>query len=433
MSGGNQQKALIGREMAANPAVLMVDEPTKGVDIGSRSEIYQRLRILAEAGVAVVVASSDGIELEGLCDRVAIFARGGIVRELRGQEVTDASITEANLTATASRSDREVRKQHGRRWRTLLAGDHFPAIVLAVLTAIILAGTESFSPFFLTGLNITGMLTFLAILTFVSIGQLATILVGGIDLSIGALVGLIVVLASFVMPDDASDLHMIGAGLLLLLFAAGFGLLQGWLVTEFRLPAVIVTLASFIGLQGLSLSLRPRSAGSISDSLSDVFQFPVSIVPAGMILALVIVGACEWILFRRAIGRRMRAVGSSLLASQRLGINSGRHRLLAFVLSGTIGGIAGLMYAGQVGIGSATTGTEYTLMSLTAVVLGGASIAGGRGSLLSTLLGAALVQVTSSASAFINSDSSVHYTVLGVLTLLSAIFFSVARRNPKTV
>ncbi len=106
LSGGNQQKALFGREISAKPSVLLVDEPTKGVDIGARSEIYQRLRAIADQGLAVLVSSSDGIELEGLCDRVLIFARGRIVRELTGADVTDAAITEANLTATVSRADK---------------------------------------------------------------------------------------------------------------------------------------------------------------------------------------------------------------------------------------------------------------------------------------------------------------------------------------
>ncbi len=106
LSGGNQQKALFGREISAEPTVLLVDEPTKGVDIGSRSEIYQRMRAIADRGLAVLVSSSDGIELEGICDRVLIFARGRIVHELSGAAVTDAAITEANLTATVSRASK---------------------------------------------------------------------------------------------------------------------------------------------------------------------------------------------------------------------------------------------------------------------------------------------------------------------------------------
>ena len=67
---------VFGREISARPTALLIDEPTKGVDVGARSEIYQRLRDAAERGLAVVVSSSDGLELEGICDRVLIFARG---------------------------------------------------------------------------------------------------------------------------------------------------------------------------------------------------------------------------------------------------------------------------------------------------------------------------------------------------------------------
>ena len=433
LSGGNQQKVLIGREMAANPRVMLIDEPTKGVDVGARTEIYQRLRNLTNQGVAVVVSSSDGIELEGLCDRVLVFARGHIVRELNDGEVTDATITEANLTSTASRREDVSRADTDRRWRRLMASDHFPAIVLAVLTGIIMGGTQIANSYFLSGENITGMLTFLAILTFISIGQLLTILVGGIDLSVGALSGLMVVLASYLTPDDASIGRLAIGSIGIVACATVYGWFQGWLATEWRLPSIIVTLASFIGLQGLSLELRPQAAGSISDGISDVMQFPVAGVPAGMILALLLVAGIEWTLYRRSQGRRMRAVGSSPSASLRLGISTKRQVILAFTLSGLMTGIGGLMLAGKIGIGSALTGGDFTIMSITAVVLGGATVGGGRGSILCTLMGAALVQTTSSASSFINSDSSVHYAVLGIVTLLSAIFFSVARRNNRGV
>jgi ribose transport system ATP-binding protein len=429
LSGGNQQKALIGREMAAEPKALLIDEPTKGVDVGARAEIYQRLRALAGRGVAVIVSSSDGIELEGLCDRVLVFARGHIVRELTKHEVTDATITEANLTSTVSRTTRSHAERGTERWRKLMTSDHFPAIILAVLTAIIMGATQIVSPFFLSGESISSLLAFLAMLTFISVGQLLTILVGGIDLSVGALAGFCVVLASFLIPDEASPAHVLGGAALVLAIATAYGWLQGWLSTTWRLPSIIVTLASFIGLQGVSLELRPKAAGNISDSISDVLQFPVSVVPAGMILALVVVAAIEWTLYCRPLGRRLRAVGSSPIASQRLGISADRHIVLAFTASGLLTGLGGLMLAGNVGVGSAVTGVDFTLMSITAVVLGGATVGGGRGSVLCTLMGAALVQVTSSASAFINSDSSVHYVVLGLVTVLSAIFFSIARRN----
>jgi ribose transport system ATP-binding protein len=432
LSGGNQQKALFGREISAEPAVLLVDEPTKGVDIGARSEIYQRLRAAAERGLAVLVSSSDGIELEGLCDRVLIFARGRVVRTLSGSEVTDASITEANLTATVSRSAAGATMRYGQGWHRLLASDHFPAIILAILTAVILGGTEALNGYFLSPISIKSMLSFLGILTFLSIAQLAAILVGAIDLSIGALAGLCVVGASFLTPDGAGVAALIGGTLLIVLGALCFGWLQGLLITYLRLPAIVVTIATFIGLQGISLLLRPTAAGDIADAIQDAPQIRIWFVPLAMVLTLLVVAGLEVALYRTDIGRRYRAVGSNPLASHRLGINSRRLTILAFALSGLLTGIGGMLLAGQVGVGSPSTGTDYTLMSITVVVLGGASVAGGRGSILATLLGAALVQATSSASSFIDANSAVHYAVIGTLTLLAAIFFSLARRHRVT-
>jgi len=431
LSGGNQQKALLGREISARPTVLLVDEPTKGVDIGSRSEIYQRLRAIADQGVAVLVSSSDGIELEGICDRVSIFARGRIVNELSGAEVTDAAITEANLTATVSRASKAADKKPDGRWRDFYAGDHFPAVVLAVLTLIILGGTQALNGYFLSAFSIKSILTFFTILGFLSSAQLATVLVGAIDLSIGPLAGLCVVLASFLAPDGVATGPLAAGLILILMFTGGFGLLQGLLITSLRLPAIVVTIATFIGLQGVSLLLRPVAAGTIDDAISNAAQFPLGawFLSAGLALTLAMVAGAEWLLFRTSFGRTFRAVGSSPLASHRLGIDSRRLTWLAFVISGFLTGIGGLMLAGQVGIGSPSTGTDYTLMSITVVVLGGASVAGGRGSFISTLLGAALVQATSSASSYINANSSVHYTVIGTLTVLAAIFFSLARRR----
>ena len=429
LSGGNQQKALFGREISAKPSVLLVDEPTKGVDIGARSEIYQRLRAIADQGLAVLVSSSDGIELEGLCDRVLIFARGRIVHELTGAEVTDAAITEANLTATVSRASKAPAGAQVRRWREFAASDHFPALVLAVLTAIILGGTQALNGYFLSPFSVKSILSFFSILAFLSSAQLATVLVGAIDLSIGPLAGLCVVLASFLAPDGVETGPFAAGVIIILLLTTIFGLLQGLLITSLRLPAIVVTIATFIGLQGVSLLLRPTAAGQIDDAISNAAQFPVGFLPAGLVLTLAMVLCAEWLLFRTGFGRSFRAVGSSPLASYRLGIDSRRLTWLAFVISGLLTGIGGLMLAGQVGIGSPTTGSDYTLMSITVVVLGGASVTGGRGSFISTLLGAALVQATSSASSYIDANSSVHYTVIGTLTLLAAIFFSLARRR----
>jgi ribose transport system ATP-binding protein len=258
---------------------------------------------------------------------------------------------------------------------------------------------------------------------------LGTIIVGRIDLSVGALAGLVVVLASFLMPAGAGIGDALWGAALILAITAAFGLLQGWLVTWLNIPAIVVTLATFIGLQGISLVLRPQAAGTITRYISDVTQWRLAGMPACFLAILVIVVAFVFVLFRTALGRRLRAVGSNPLGATRVGIRVNRHILLAFVLSGLLTGIAGLILAGQVGIGSPATGIDYTLMSITAVVLGGTRIAGGRGSVLAVVMGAALVQSLSSASSFVNQDSAIRLILLGGITLVAATFFSVARRE----
>ena len=100
LSGGNQQKVVMARAMLSEPAILVADEPTQGVDVGARAEIYRILREVSADGVPVVVASSDAIELEGLCDRVIVMSRGHAVATLEGDDVTEERIVHAAISAT---------------------------------------------------------------------------------------------------------------------------------------------------------------------------------------------------------------------------------------------------------------------------------------------------------------------------------------------
>jgi ribose transport system ATP-binding protein len=103
LSGGNQQKLVLASVLAMKPRVLLVDEPTQGVDVGARAEIYKVLRDVARSGVAIIVVSSDANEVAGLSDRVAIFSRGRIVEVLEGAKVVEDNITAAVLKSTSHR------------------------------------------------------------------------------------------------------------------------------------------------------------------------------------------------------------------------------------------------------------------------------------------------------------------------------------------
>ncbi len=95
LSGGNQQKVSVSRTFLRKPSVILAYEPTQGVDVGSRFDIYQALRSRTDAGAALLVKSSDPIELSGLCDRVLVMSRGTIIEEIPGDELDERRITEA--------------------------------------------------------------------------------------------------------------------------------------------------------------------------------------------------------------------------------------------------------------------------------------------------------------------------------------------------
>jgi ribose transport system ATP-binding protein len=199
LSGGNQQKALLARAALEHPRVLIADEPTQGVDAGARVQIYQALSDLCDSGSSVVVLSSDAVEMAGLCDRVLVFSRGHVVRELEGDELTAHRITESALTSTVLRGGGE---QNSRR---LLAGARgwVPAAVVAITLIVlgILAATQNSR--YATSLNLSNLLTLFAPLAFVAMGQLFALILGGIDLTVGPVMGLTVVACSFMIPPTA--------------------------------------------------------------------------------------------------------------------------------------------------------------------------------------------------------------------------------------
>lgn len=431
LSGGNQQKVLIAREILARPRVLLIDEPTKGVDIGSKSEVYHQLRRLASQGVGVIVASSDGVELEGLCDRVVVFSRGQLSAVLAGEQVNDERITAANLKSNKQRFQPDKVKSGASSWSRLVDHDYFPIAMLVLISVVISLLAYDANPNFLSINNLKLLLTFLSILGMVSFAQLAVMLLGEIDFSLGPLAGFVVVIASFWIPDGGTISSMIGGAAGILGLTTAIGLIHGLLIVWLRLPSVVVTLASFFGLQGLSLFLRPLPNGEIAYELSQAFSLNVIAIPSATLLLILVCLGLEWTTFRTAIGRGIRAIGSDWPTSFKLGQNRDVAILLVFAAAGFLTGIGGLMLAAQVGFGSPTTGISYSLMSITAVVLGGAIISGGRGSFVATLFGALMVQVNSSATSFLKLGTEWQYWLVGLSTLLGAGFFAYARRTSR--
>jgi ribose transport system ATP-binding protein len=435
LSGGNQQKVILARSLLANASLVLADEPTAGVDVGARAEIYRILREVAGGGTPVIVVSSDLQELEGLCDRVLVFSRGHKVGELSGAEVTEERIGRLMMTATSHRRAGATSAAAGaqptwrRRLRNFAAGDYAPSLVLAILIFALGAYVTSGNLRFVSAFNIEKMLLLTAALSFVGFGQMCAVFTGGIDVAVGPLVGLVVVVSSFFFVDGSTALIMLIGLLAMLGTGVAFGLVNGSLIRFGNFTAVAATLGVYVIIQGCSVLLRPQPAGNISTDVISAVEASIGPVPLAFLAAVVVGIALEIALRHTRWGLSIRAVGSNEQSASRIGVRTGLTVIGAFVACSVLTAIGGIIVMAQLGIGDPNQGTGYTLTSISAVVLGGASLFGGRGAFIGVIFGAALIQVINSATTFLGLSGAWQYWFIGGITLGAVAIYSQARRT----
>jgi len=439
LSGGNQQKVLLTRALLnQNVRLLLAEEPTQGVDVGARAEIYRILRQLADAGAAVVIVSSDIRELEGLCDRVAVFSAGHVVAELRGADVKEDAIAHAMMTSTRRRQQTDTAERvvgprgrfagrAGRSLSRLARGDHASSVVLAVAIIALAAYTQGHNSRFLSDFNLSSLTVLIAALAFISFGQECVILTGGIDLSVGPLAGLVVVIGSFFENSGRSPAVVIAGFAVMVAASVAVGLFNGAMVWFAKFTPIVATLVTYIALQGISLVLRPFQGGYISFAILNAINRSAGPVAIAFLVAAALAVALEWALHRARWGRSLRAIGSDQAAAFRVGVRPRRTLIGAYVAAALFACVGGVLLMAQVGVGDPTQGVNYTLASVTAVVLGGTSIFGGRGSFIGALFGAVLVEQLLNVTTFLHLSQAWQYWFEGVLVMVAVGIYTQAR------
>jgi ribose transport system ATP-binding protein len=429
LSGGNQQKVVLSSVLASEPSLLIVDEPTQGVDIGARMEIYQTLRATADKGTGVLLVSSDASEVAGLCDRVLIFSRGEIVKELAGSEVTEQNITGAVLTATNQRA--HVKRGISGLW-AWAAGDWAPLVMLILAIGVLGLYAANANEFYLSERNISGMLALVATLALVAFGQQILMLVGGIDLSVGPLMGFVVVIQSFYLVDGAASSSLVG-WVMVFAAAVAVGVFNWLLVDPLKMHPMVATLVTFMGLQACSLVLRPEPGGLISESVMDAINQQYGFIPLAIIVVLLIGLLLEFALFKSRWGLSFRGYGSRPEAARVAGVKPRLVLLGAYVGCSLMAAVAAIPMMAQVGSGDASAGTNYTLTSIAAVVIGGASLFGGRGSFLGAFLGALLITQVNVVTTFLDLSDAWQSYLLGAMILVSVALYSKSRQMAVSV
>lgn len=430
LSGGNQQKVVMSRALLSEPGLIVADEPTQGVDVGARAEIYRILRDVSDKGTPVIVNSSDAAELEGLCDKVIVMSRGHVVATLTGDEVTEERIIAAAVHANTHAGEGVLRgagQSAMSGLRHFLQSDNAPAVALSVITVLlglyVFSQNENFFSFF----NIYNILLLATALGFIALGQTIVLLMGGIDLSVGPLAGFLVVVASFFVNDDKSGLMMVAGFALMFLGAIAVGTINGVLIRFANFTPIAATLAMYIALQGMSFLLRNAPDGYISFAVTEWINWQWGPIPVAFIVLVLTAIAGEYVLRKWRLGWRLRAVGSDEESARRMGIRIDRTFVTGYIACSLLTALGAIMLMTQIGVGDPRQGVNYTLASITAVVLGGTSLTGGRGTFIGTVLGAVLLTEVLNAVTFLGLSQTYQYVFQGALIIVAALAYSAVR------
>lgn len=442
LSGGNQQKVALSRVLAMHPKVVLIDEPTQGVDVRSRLDIYRFLRAIADSGSAVAVVSSDASELAGLCDRILIMSRGRVTTELAGLDASEESIvgaftvehelaTDVNTVAEAGgvaaeeAVDPETAHQPRRRrsWlRRSTSADGIRLLALVVMMGLLALYTQSQNDTFFSESSIYNVLLVALPLIAVAAAQFFVLMVGGIDVSVGATMTLAVVLMSSWAETGGRGEILLTSLVVVACLGAGVGLVNAFLVEGVKLSPVIATIATLGIVSGIALIMRPTAAGLISPELGMMMMNErLGPMPVALVVLLALLVVADFVFRHTGIGLRLRAVGLNGLFATRLGIRTRRVRTACYVTCAALAGVAGVLLAAQVGIGDPNAGNSFTLLAIAAPILGGAALAGGHGSLVGAAIGAGVLVISQSLVTVLGLSDGIGFIFVGGLTLLALL------------
>lgn len=292
--------------------------------------------------------------------------------------------------------------------------------ILGPVAALLLATIffSVMSPRFLTGTTFSLILQQVMVVGVLAIGQTLVIITTGIDLSCGMLMAFSgVLMASFAAQKGLNPLLSILLGIVV---AAVFGLLNGGLVTGVGLPAFIVTLGTMNIAYALTRIYTTSTITGLPDELTffgQTFNLAGTDIATGTILMLVLYAITWFVMKYTAPGRSVYAVGDNIEAARLAGINTRRVLLGVYTVAGVTYGIAALLQVARTGVGDPQAGQTANLDSITAVVLGGTSLFGGRGSIIGTLVGVLIVGVFRTGLQLMGVDSTYQVLITGALVI----------------
>ncbi|MEN3185239.1 MAG: ABC transporter permease [Atribacterota bacterium] len=310
--------------------------------------------------------------------------------------------------------------------RTLLRKREFTVFGLIVVLAVVFSLTTER---FLSVSNLTNLLLQLAGTAIAAIGMTMIIITGGIDVSIGSMLGMSSVVAGKLLMGSAPVFSVVlaamGVGLLM-------GLVNGFLIAYGKIPPIIVTLGMLNIIRSLLFQLLGgRWVSGIPPAIRVIGLGKWLGIPISMWITVILIVFFSYFLNSRSLGRAIYALGNNPEAARVSGVNLAKTTLFVYTVTGILVGFAGLIYVARTGIVQTNTGTGFELEVIAAVVLGGTSILGGKGTVIGSLLGAFLVGIIKNGMVLLNVPALSEGLVIGALILVSVVIDVVRARGER--
>ena len=440
LSGGNQQKVVLAKWLATKPRLLILDEPTQGIDVQSKAEVHAMIVDLARQGMAILFISSEMPELIGLSDRVIVLREGKITAQFTREEATQEKVLEA---ATSAVSQIPVLKLVETAPAALVLGSLEPkksgfaallgrreAGLVAAMLAVVIP-VAFVNPLIFSDVNLRSLAMDFALLTIVALAQLLVMVTRNIDLSVASVVGLSAYGSALIMTGDPSIGIVAGVGFGCLIGLA-CGLFNGAVVAYGNVPAIVVTLgtmAIFRGLNSLWTGGKQISADQVPQAWLDITSTRFLGVPLMVYIAVAILLFGALLLQRTQTGRQLFAIGSNPSGADLIGIPAKKLVLLAFTAAGLLAGLTGALWASRYATIDARVAYGYELTVIAAAVVGGVAIRGGAGTVLGIALGALTLLVIRNGLILVRVDPLWLQGVYGLVILAAiGIDAAVARR-----
>jgi ribose transport system ATP-binding protein len=305
----------------------------------------------------------------------------------------------------------------------LRLGRYVPILgLLGLITALALY-TDARNPAFHSSFNLNGLLIATLPMACVAMGQTSALMVKAFDVSAGALMGFCVVIASFVLRPEAGWPELLLGMLLVIAIAVGVAAVNVFLIRTLGLSSIIATLATMSVLEGASLWLRPQPEGIVSSKFVDAMFAKIGFVPYAFIGVVVVAVLADFWLYRTSGGLAARAAGLDETSAVRRGVRVKFLFTRAFFIVALGAGIGAFFLAAQVGVGDPNVGSSFTLTSIAAAVLGGASLLGGRGSFIGAVVGALFLNVVINVLPFLGWSSAYGRIMIGIFTLVALTLY----------